>query len=101
MRGIEPRIPAGLNPNVGSVASVFISRWDVAVTGKVPEKLRNRLGIAIAERTYAAASAVLSADRWRRAYNCGARPQRLLLASTGPKDPSAPPVLYVDALAAP
>jgi transaldolase len=101
MRGIERRIAAGLNPNVGSVASVFISRWDVAVSGKVPEKLKNRLGIAIAERTYAAASAVMSSERWRRAYNFGARPQRLLLASTGTKDPSASPVLYVEALAAP
>ena len=101
LRGIERRIAAGLNPNVGSVASVFISRWDVAVTGKVPEKLRNRLGIAIAQRTYAAASALLSSERWRRVYNFGARPQRLLLASTGTKDPAASPILYVQALAAP
>ncbi len=91
LRGIERRIAAGLNPNVGSVASVFISRWDVAVTGKAPEKLRNRLGIAIAQRTYAAASALLSSERWRRVYNFGARPQRLLLASTGTKDPAASP----------
>src|SRR5580700_8351574 len=69
LRGIERRIAAGLNPNVGSVASVFISRWDVAVADKIPEKLRNRLGIAIAKRTYAAASALLSSERWRRAFN--------------------------------
>ena len=101
LRGIERRIAAGLNPNVGSVASVFISRWDVAVADKVPEKLRNRLGIAIAKRTYAAASALLSSERWRRAYNFGARPQRLLLASTGTKDPKASALLYIEALAAP
>jgi transaldolase len=101
LRGIERRIAAGLDPNVGSVASVFISRWDVAVSGKAPENLRNRLGIAIAERTYAAASALLSSERWRRAYNYGARPQRLLLASTGNKDPKAQELHYVDALAAP
>ena len=101
LRGIERRISAGLNPNVASVASVFISRWDVAVAGKVPEKLHNRLGIAIAQRTYAAASALLSSERWRRAYNFGARPQRLLLASTGNKDPKATDLLYIQTLAAP
>src|SRR5216684_1483645 len=101
LRGIERRIAAGLNPNVDSVASVFISRWDVAVAEKVPEKLRNQLGIAIAKRTYKAASALLSSDRWRRAYNFGARPQRLLLASTGTKDPKASALLYIQALAAP
>jgi transaldolase len=101
LRGIERRIAAGLDPDVASVASVFISRWDVAVSGKVPENLRNRLGIAIAQRTYAAASQLLSSERWRRAYNYGARPQRLLLASTGNKDPKASDLLYVQALAAP
>jgi transaldolase len=101
LRGIERRIAAGLNPKVDSVASVFISRWDVAVADKVPEKLRNQLGIAIAKRTYKAASALLSSERWRRAYNFGARPQRLLLASTGTKDPKASELLYVQALAAP
>lgn len=101
LRGIERRIAAGLNPNVASVASVFISRWDVAVAGKAPENLHNRLGIAIAQRTYAAASTLLSSERWRRAYNYGARPQRLLLASTGNKDPKASDLLYVQALAAP
>jgi len=101
LRGIERRIAAGLNPRVNSVASVFISRWDVAVANKVPDKLRNQLGIAIAKRTYAAASALLSSERWRRVYNFGASPQRLLLASTGNKDPKAPELLYVQALAAP
>jgi len=100
-RGIERRIDAGLNPNVGSVASVFISRWDSAVSGKVPEALRNRLGIAIAKRTYKAAHALLTSPRWQRLYNAGARPQRLLWASTGTKDPNASDVLYVEGLAAP
>jgi transaldolase len=101
MRGIERRIAAGLNPNVGSVASVFISRWDAAVANKVPTPLRNQLGIAIAKRTYKAARDLLSSPRWRRAYNAGARPQRPLWASTGTKDPQASDVLYVKALAAP
>jgi transaldolase len=101
MRGIERRIAAGLNPNVGSVASVFISRWDAAVANKVPIPLRNQLGIAIAKRTYKAARDLLSSPRWRRAYNAGARPQRPLWASTGTKDPQASDVLYVKALAAP
>jgi transaldolase len=101
LRGIERRIDAGLNPNVGSVASVFISRWDAAVAGKVPDALRNQLGIAIAKRTYKAARALLISPRWQRVYNLGARPQRLLWASTGTKDPSASDILYVKALAAP
>ena len=101
LRGIERRINAGLNPYVGSVASVFVSRWDVAVADKVPEKLRNQLGIAIAKRTYKAASALLSSPRWQRMYNLGGRPQRLLWASTGTKDPKASDILYVKALAAP
>ena len=101
LRGIERRIAAGLNPNVGSVASVFISRWDVSVLNRVPERLRDRLGIAIAHRTYRAASALLSSPRWRRAYNFGASRQRLLWASTGNKDPKASEILYVKALAAP
>ena len=101
MRGIERRIEAGLQPDVRSVASVFISRWDVAVTGKVPEALNGRLGIAVAKRTYKAYLGLLSSPRWMRAYNAGARPQRLLWASTGTKDPKASDVLYVKALAAP
>lgn len=101
MRGVERRIAAGLNPNVCSVASLFISRWDVAVAGKVPEALNNQLGIAIAKRTYKAYLGLLSSPRWMRAYNAGARPQRLLWASTGTKDPKASDTLYVKALAAP
>jgi transaldolase len=101
LRGIERRIAAGLNPNVGSVASLFVSRWDVAVAGKVPETLKNRLGIAIGTRAYQAAQQLLAAPRWQRVCNEGARPQRLLWASTGTKDPSASPTLYVDGLMAP
>ena len=101
LRGIERRIAAGLNPAVGSVASIFISRWDVAVAGKVPNVLHNRLGIAIAGRTYQAYCDQLGSPRWQRAYNSGARPQRLLWASTGTKDPKASDTLYVKALAAP
>jgi transaldolase len=101
MRGIERRIEAGLKPDVASVASIFISRWDVAVTGKVPEALNNRLGIAIAKRTYKAYLGLLSSPQWMRAYNAGARPQRLLWASTGTKDPKASDVLYLKSLAAP
>jgi len=101
LRGIERRIAAGLNPDVRSVASLFVSRWDVAVSGKVPEALRNRLGIAIAKRTYKAYYDLLGSRRWQRSYNFGARPQRLLWASTGTKDPNAPDILYVRALAAP
>src|SRR5436190_24259212 len=101
MRGIERRIEAGLTPDVASVASLFISRWDVAVTGKVPAELNNRLGIAVAKRTYKAYRDLLTSARWMRAYNAGARPQRLLWASTGTKDPKASDVLYVNSLAAP
>src|SRR5262250_1223179 len=101
LRGVERRIAAGLNPNVGSVASVFISRWDAAVMNEIPEALRGRLGIAIAKRTYASYRALLDSPRWQRALNAGARPQRLLWASTGTKDPRASDVLYVKALAAP
>jgi transaldolase len=101
LRGIERRIDAGLKPEVGSVASVFISRWDVAVADKVPDKLRDKLGIAIAMRTYKAYRNLLGSNRWQRAYNTGARPQRLLWASTGTKDPRASDVLYVKSLAAP
>ena len=101
IRGIERRVAAGLNPRVGSVASVFVSRWDVAVTGKVPPALSNRLGIAIARRIYKSYRELLASDRWLRLLNFGARSQRLLWASTGTKDPKAPDVLYVKALAAP
>ena len=101
LRGVERRIDAGLDPNVGSVASVFISRWDVAVAGRVPDALCDKLGIAIANRTYKAARDLLGLPRWQRAYNAGVRPQRLLWASTGTKDPKASDVLYVKSLAAP
>jgi len=101
MRGVERRIEAGLKPDVGSVASVFVSRWDVAVTGKVPPALNNQLGIAVSKRAYKTYLGLLSSPRWMRAYNAGARPQRLLWASTGTKDPKASDVLYVKALAAP
>jgi transaldolase len=101
LRGVERRIEAGLNPAVGSVASLFVSRWDVAVSGKVPGELINRLGIAVAQQTYRAYGELLASARFRRAANAGARPQRLLWASTGTKDPNAPDILYVKALAAP
>jgi len=101
LSGIERRIDAGLKANVGSVASVFISRWDTAVNDKAPPQLRNKLGIAIASRTYKAARELLTSSRWTRLYSAGAWPQRLLWASTGVKDPQAPAVLYVKDLAAP
>lgn len=101
LRAIERRIDAGLQPDVGSVASLFVSRWDAAVSGKMPALLNNQLGIAIAKRTYKAYRELLDSPRWQRIYNAGARPQRLLWASTGTKDPKASDVLYVKALAAP
>jgi transaldolase len=101
LRGIERRIDAGLKPGVGSVASVFVSRWDAAVKGKAPRELNHKFGIAIAMRTYKAARDLLSSPRWHRIYNAGAYPQRLLWASTGTKDPTASDVLYIKALAAP
>jgi transaldolase len=101
MRGVERRIEAGLNPKVESVASLFISRWDVAVAGKVPESLKGQLGLAIAGRSYQSYLAFLNSPRWQRAYNFGARAQRLLWASTGTKDPELPDTFYVKALAAP
>ena len=101
LRGIERRIAGGLKPAVSSVASMFISRWDVAVTGKVPKELRNQLGIAIAKRTYKAYRTLIDSSRCQRILNAGARPQRLLWASTGTKDPSASDLIYIKALAAP
>jgi transaldolase len=101
LRGIERRIAAGLDPRVNSVASLFVSRWDRVVSDKVPEDLRNRLGIAIAARTYRAHRELLSTKRWRDLEAAGARKQRMLWASTGTKDPKAPVGLYVEALAAP
>ncbi len=101
MRGIERRIAAGRDANVGSVASVFVSRWDKAVAEKVPVQLRNRLGIAIAARTYRAYRELLASPRWRTLADAGAQPQRLLWGSTGTKDPQASATLYIEALAAP
>ena len=101
MRGLERRIAAGLDPRVASVASIFVSRWDVAVKDKVQDEFRNRLGIAIAMRTYKAYRDSLAAPRWQKLAVSGARPQRLLWASTGTKDAEVPDVLYVEALAAP
>ncbi len=101
LRGIERRIEANLNPAVGSVASIFISRWDAAVVQKVPPALANMLGIAIGQQAYRAYSQLLESSRWRRVFNAGARPQRLLFASTGTKDPKASDILYVKGLAAP
>ena len=101
LRGIERRIAEGLDPDVGSVASVFISRWDAAVAGKVPPTLINTLGIAIGRRTYKTYCDLIASERYRRIMNAGARPQRLLFASTGTKDPKASDVLYIEALAAP
>ena len=101
MRGIERRIAANRDAKVASVASIFVSRWDVAVKDKTSEALRNRLGIAIAMRAYKAYRDLLTSERWRKLAGSGARPQRLLWASTGTKDPAASDTLYIDALAAP
>jgi transaldolase len=101
LRGLERRIAAGLSPDVRSVASLFVSRWDKATMEKLPANLRDKLGIAVAESSYAAYRDLLDSDRWQRLENLGARPQRLLFASTGTKDPKASDTLYVGGLAAP
>src|SRR5246500_2228173 len=101
MRGLERRVSAGLSPDIRSVASVFLSRWDGATMDKVPDALRDKLGIAVGQQVYKAYRDVLESDRWQRLANFGARPQRLLFASTGTKDPKASDVLYIAALAAP
>jgi transaldolase len=101
LRGLERRVEAGLNPDVRSVASVFVSRWDKATMDKVPAALRDKLGIAIGQQIYKAYRDMLESDRWQRLANFGARPQRLLFASTGTKDPKASDVLYIAGLAAP
>jgi transaldolase len=101
LRGIERRIAAGLDPKVRSVASMFISRWDKAVMGKVPKELQDRLGIAIANRTYKTYRDLLGSARWRKAAASGVQTQRLLWASTGTKDPKASDILYIKALAGP
>ena len=101
LRGIERRVAAGLNPVVPSVASLFVSRWDKAVDGRVPGHLEDRLGIAVSTLAYKAYRTLLDSPRWGRLANEGARPQRLLWASTSTKNPDAPDILYVQALAAP
>ena len=101
LRGIERRIAVGLNPGIESVASLFVSRWDVAVAEKVPQPLRNQLGIAVGRKTLESYQWLIASPRWQRVFNEGARPQRLLFASTGTKDPEASDTLYVEALAAP
>jgi transaldolase len=101
MKGIERRIEAGLDPNVASVASLFISRWDVAVSDEAPDELRNRLGVAVGGRAFKAYHELLDSERWQRLLNEGARAQRLLWASTGTKDPDASDVLYIEAFASP
>jgi transaldolase len=101
MKGIERRIEADLDPNVTSVASLFISRWDVAVQDEVPDDVKNTLGVAVGKRTYRAYRELLASDRWKRLADQGAKPQRLLFASTGTKDPDASDTLYIEAFAAP
>jgi len=101
IRGLERRVEAGLSPDVRSVASLFVSRWDKATMDKAPAELRDKLGPAIGWQTYKAYRDVLESDRWQRLANLGARAQRLLFASTGTKDPKASDVLYIGALAAP
>jgi len=101
LRGVERRIEAGLDPDIRSVGSVFVSRWDVAAAPKVPAALKNQLGVAVAGQIYTAVRALHASPRWQRAQNAGARPQRVLWASTGTKDPEASDILYVKALASP
>src|SRR6204780_1106484 len=101
MRGLERRVDAGLSPDVRSVASLFISRWDKAVAQKLPEAMRNTLGLAVGKQAYSAYRNLLAGDRFQRLANLGARPQRLLFASTGTKDKNAPDTLYISGLAAP
>ena len=100
LRGIERRVKAGLDPSVESVASLFVSRWDVAVKEDLQPQLHNRLGIAVAMQTYKAYRDLLASERWQVLAAAGARPQRLLWASTGTKDPAVSDTLYVEALAA-
>jgi transaldolase len=101
LRGVQRRVDAGLDPKVASVASLFVSRWDAGVKDKVPEGLKNKLGIAVARQTYAAYRELLASARWRKLAEAGALPQRLLWASTGTKDPAASDILYVESLTAP
>ena len=100
LRGLERRKQSGADLDVASVASVFISRWDAAVAGKLPDDLRGQLGVAVARRTYKAYRDLLASDRWKTLAEAGAKPQRLLWASTGTKDPNLPDTYYIHALAA-
>jgi len=101
LKGLERRVEAGLSADVRSVASLFVSRWDVAIAEKVPAELRNTLGVAVSKQAYKAYRDILESDRFQRLANVGARPQRLLFASTGTKDETARDTLYIDSLAAP
>ena len=101
MKGIERRLNDGKSPVVESVASLFVSRWDTGAKETVSDTYQNKLGIAIALRTYKAYRDLLASERWKKLAAAGAHPQRLLWASTGTKDPKAPETLYVEALAAP
>jgi len=101
LKGLERRVAAGLSPDIRSVASLFVSRWDRAVVDKVPSALRNTLGIAVSQQAYKAYRDVLESNRFQRLANLGARAQRLLFASTGTKDKSASDTLYISGLAAP
>ncbi len=101
MKGIERRIEAGLSADIASVASIFMSRWDVAVSDEVPDELHNRLGLAIGFQAYRAYRELLDSPRAQRLMNEGARPQRLLWASTGTKDPNASDTLYIEGFASP
>jgi transaldolase len=101
LRGLERRVAAGRSPDVRSVASLFVSRWDKATLEKLPAAQRNTLGIAVGQQCFRAYRQLMATNRWQRLMNLGARPQRLLFASTGVKDPSAPDTLYITALAAP
>jgi transaldolase len=100
LKGLERRVQDGSSPNVASVASLFVSRWDAASAAKLPDDLRNRLGIAVGQRTYKAYRDLLASARWKRLADAGAQPQRLLWASTSAKDPALPDTYYVSALAA-
>jgi transaldolase len=101
LRGVERSTSAGLTPDVALAASLFVSRWDVAIADKAPAELRNQLGIAIASQVYESCREELDSPRWQRNFNAGARAQRLLFTSSGTKDPKASDTLYVQALAAP
>ncbi len=101
MRALERRLEERSGVAVPSVASLFVSRWDAAANPLLPTELRNQLGIAVAQKAYSAYRSQLASDRWRALASAGARPQRLLWASTSAKDPELPDSYYVTSLAAP